>query len=74
MLSFIAYQRPHDLAPTRWRQAPAPALGQGIDQHEAAAALVTEARLDRRGRPGVLIPDLNERRLSVRREPEVDLG
>jgi hypothetical protein len=61
LASSAFYQRPDNLAPAGWGQVPAPPLGEGVDQHEAAAALVSEAGLDRCWRPRVLVPHLDER-------------
>ena len=74
LLTFTLDQCPHDLPPARWWQAPAPALGESVDQHEPAAAFFSETRLGWRGRHGVLVPDFNERCTPIGGEPEMDAG
>lgn len=58
--SSLCDECPHYLAPAGLRRTPAPALGEGVDQHEAAAAFVVEVGLARRGHADVLVPDFDE--------------
>ncbi len=51
-----------------------PGCCEPVNEQEAAAALVIGARLGWGGQPEVLVPHLNERRLPISREPEMDAG
>src|SRR5260370_10854158 len=68
------HQCPDDLAPARRRLVATPGCCEPVNEQEAASALVIGARLGWGGQPEVLTPHLNERRLPISREPEMDAG